>query len=111
MHLTDLCLDLIEISPGTNPILVTGLAVNSTQVKAGNLFFAIDGSHRNGRDYIEQAIAAGAVAVITGNTPLTKPVGAAIKNNSVPVMHCDNPRQVMARMAARGRIERAAYGT
>ena len=101
MHLTDLCLDLIEISPGTNPILVTGLAVNSTHVKTGDLFFAIAGSHRDGRDYIEQAIAAGAVAVITGNTPLTKPLRAVIKDNSVPVLHCDNPRQVMARMAAR----------
>ena len=71
MHLTDLCLDLIEIPNGTDTTLVTGLAVDSARVKAGDLFFAISGSCCDGRDYLDDVIKAGAVAVITGKKPLT----------------------------------------
>ena len=41
MHLIDLCRDLIEIPVGISAIQVTGLAVDSKQVKAGDVFFAI----------------------------------------------------------------------
>jgi UDP-N-acetylmuramoyl-L-alanyl-D-glutamate--2,6-diaminopimelate ligase len=101
LHLIDLCRDLIEIPVGISAIQVTGLAVDSKQVKAGDVFFAISGTHHDGRDYIKDAIEAGAVAVITNDTPLAKPLISIIKNNNILVLHCDNPRQIMARMAAR----------
>ena len=56
MHLTDLCHDLINIPDQTGAIMVTGLAVDSKHVAAGNLFFALVGSHRDGRDFIGDAI-------------------------------------------------------
>ncbi|QJD59132.1 UDP-N-acetylmuramoyl-L-alanyl-D-glutamate--2,6-diaminopimelate ligase [Pseudomonas sp. gcc21] len=44
-------------------VSVTGLALDSRQVKSGYLFLAVPGLKVDGRDYIDQAIEAGAVAV------------------------------------------------
>ena len=74
MRLIDLCYDLIEIPIGTGKISVTGLCVDSRRVRRGDLFFAIDGTHYDGRDYIKDAIAAGAVTVVTHNISLSKPL-------------------------------------
>ncbi|WP_373083700.1 Mur ligase domain-containing protein, partial [Zhongshania sp.] len=43
---------------------VTGLALDSRKVQAGDVFLAIKGREVDGRDYIHAAISAGAVAVI-----------------------------------------------
>ncbi len=101
MHLTDLCQDLIQTPANTGPILVTGLSVDSNRVKAGDIFFAIAGTHHNGRDFIKNAVAAGAVTIITSKEPLAKPLTTLALGASVPILQCDNPRQIMARMAAR----------
>ncbi|WP_150303208.1 UDP-N-acetylmuramoyl-L-alanyl-D-glutamate--2,6-diaminopimelate ligase [Pseudomonas saliphila] len=44
-------------------VTVTGLTLDSRQVKSGYLFLAVPGLKVDGRDYIEQALQAGAVAV------------------------------------------------
>jgi len=43
---------------------VTGIAIDSRKIKAGDVFLAIKGHQVDGRDYIHGAISAGAVAVI-----------------------------------------------
>lgn len=43
---------------------VKGLSLDSRRVRAGDLFFATSGTRRHGRDFIDTAIAAGAVAVL-----------------------------------------------
>ena len=52
--------DLSEI----NNILVSNLVFDSRDVKQGSLFFALPGTHTDGNKYIEQAILAGANAVV-----------------------------------------------
>ena len=42
---------------------VTGLSLDSRTVAPGDLFFALPGLRRDGRDFIAQAVARGAVAV------------------------------------------------
>ena len=42
------------------------------RVKAGDIFFAIAGTQYDGRDFIKNAIEAGAVAVVTSSAPLAK---------------------------------------
>lgn len=44
---------------------VTGLEYDSRRVEAGNLFFAFPGAHADGRQFAQQAIAKGAVAVVS----------------------------------------------
>ncbi len=52
--------DLSEI----NNIQISNLVFDSREVKQGSLFFALPGTHTDGNNYIEQAILAGANAVV-----------------------------------------------
>ena len=42
----------------------TGYSIDSRTVRPGDLFFAIRGARRDGHDYVEQALAAGAAAAV-----------------------------------------------
>ena len=44
---------------------ITGISVDSRNVKKGNLFICIKGEHYDGHDYVMQALEKGAVAVVT----------------------------------------------
>jgi len=48
---------------GCGDIRVTGLSGDSRETVAGDLFFALPGAQCDGRDFIEQALSAGAAAV------------------------------------------------
>lgn len=71
-------LDLLQgaevLAHSENP-QVTGVEYDSRRIKPGDLFVAMKGGSRDGNRFIEQAIAAGAVAVVT-DSDLT-PRGAA----------------------------------
>lgn len=70
-------------------IMVTGLCTDSRQVRAGDLFLAISGLHTDGRAYISEAAARGAVAVIAeGEAPL--------ESAAVPVIRVPNARVAAA---------------
>lgn len=62
-------------------LLVSGIATDSRQVRPGDLFVAVPGEQHDGRHFIEQAIANGAVAVIA-----EPPVAAYVDNVSVPIL-------------------------
>lgn len=56
-------------------LLITGVCDHSDRVRPGNLFVAIRGFETDGHNYIEQAVAKGAVAVVAEKaTPATVPV-------------------------------------
>lgn len=95
-------MQLHELIDATNPVAVAGsaagmisaLVYDSRQVCAGAVFFALPGSKTDGRNYISQAIGAGAVAVVANSF-----VGVA------PVADCcfievANVRRAMAQAAA-----------
>lgn len=63
MLLSVLLQDLIAI-PRDQDKEITGLSLDSRQVKPGDLFFAYPGTLVDGRNFIDQAIQKGAVAVI-----------------------------------------------
>ncbi len=48
---------------------ITGLTMNSREVKPGMLFAAIRGTHTDGHKYIEQAISNGAIAILCEELP------------------------------------------
>ena len=49
-------------------VALTGLALDSRQVKSGDLFAAIEGATVNGNDFIDAAITRGAAAVISAQS-------------------------------------------
>jgi len=78
---------------------ITGIAVDSRQVKDGFLFAAMPGSTVHGADFIQYAVRMGAVAV------LTDAKGAAIAADlmaeaGVAVIITDAPREALSRTAA-----------
>lgn len=49
---------------GERQVMVRGLAYHTAHVKPGFLFFCLEGTKRDGHDFIPQAIEAGAVAIV-----------------------------------------------
>ncbi len=72
---------------------VTGLTADSRKVGPGMLFAALPGTKADGRAFIPQAVAAGAVAVLAPPGTLV-PEGTALVED-------ENPRRAFALMAAR----------
>ncbi len=71
---------------------ITGLTCDSRQVEPGFIFAAIPGTHLDGRDFIADALARGAVAVMA--PPDT------VVEGPIPVLNSANPRRQYALMAA-----------
>jgi UDP-N-acetylmuramoyl-L-alanyl-D-glutamate--2,6-diaminopimelate ligase len=73
---------------------VTGLSLSSQRVQPGDLYAALPGARAHGASYTAEAVARGAVAV------LTDPAGAALVDDAVPLLVCDRPRDVLGDLAA-----------
>lgn len=79
-------------------VTVTGLSLSSQRVRPGDLYAALPGTRAHGVVYAADAVAAGAVAVLTDPAGAAAlPAGAA----SVPVLVVDDPRRILGRLAAR----------
>lgn len=74
---------------------ITGLSVDSREVKPGHLFCAMPGVNLHGATFIEYAQRMGAAAVLTDSA------GAQIASDcTLPVVISEEPRAAMARAAA-----------
>ncbi len=74
--------------------LVSGLASDSREVKAGYLFAALKGSKADGAAYARDAEQRGAIAIIAGRA-------TRLDGISVPLLTVDDPRRALALAAAR----------
>ena len=79
---------------GDGDVEVAGVCADSRQLRPGELFAALGGSRDDGRRYLADALARGAVAVLG-------PMGIAEGGLAVPVVEADDPRAALARMAAK----------
>ena len=77
---------------------IAGLTCDSRQVGPGYLFAALPGVRADGRDFIGQALARGAAAVLA---PPGTAIPAADPGPPVPLLIDENPRRQFALMAAR----------
>ncbi|MGF1609759.1 MAG: UDP-N-acetylmuramoyl-L-alanyl-D-glutamate--2,6-diaminopimelate ligase [Kiloniellales bacterium] len=98
MRLTELAEGTtIEMVPeaAMEPVEIRGLAADSRKIAPGYLFAALPGSIADGRSFIDEAVAKGAVAVLG-------PRGTRLRNYGRPValLTDDNPRRRLALMAA-----------
>jgi UDP-N-acetylmuramoyl-L-alanyl-D-glutamate--2,6-diaminopimelate ligase len=73
---------------------ITGLSADSRKIGPGFLFAALPGVKADGRSYIPDALARGAVAVLA-------PPGTALADDRALLLTDDNPRRRFALMAAR----------
>lgn len=87
--------DLVNVVPearlrGPSGVAVTGLNYDSRQVQPGDLFTALRGADFDGHDYIDQAIARGAVALLVEQSIETQ----------VPQIIATDTRAALAPLAA-----------
>jgi UDP-N-acetylmuramoyl-L-alanyl-D-glutamate--2,6-diaminopimelate ligase len=92
MNLRDLLSGDATYDAQAATVVASGLAVDSRAVKPGDVFFALSGSKTDGSRFIEMAMAAGAVAIVSD-----KPH----PESKVPVGVSANPRRLLALAAAR----------
>jgi len=84
--------NLGELAGIANDSEVTGFAIDHREVARGNIFGAFRGSRFNGEDFIGDAIANGAVAIVAA--PDARVEG-------VPHLAADEPRRLFAELAAK----------
>ncbi len=76
---------------GSADVEITGISYDSRKVQRGDLFVALPGEQQHGRNFIEQAVGRGAVAVLSD---------ADDSRPNLPCVTVDNPRAAMADLAA-----------
>ncbi|WP_344865975.1 UDP-N-acetylmuramoyl-L-alanyl-D-glutamate--2,6-diaminopimelate ligase [Planomonospora alba] len=74
---------------------VSGVTIDSRQVRRGDLYVALPGSTVHGADFAAQALAAGAAAILTD--PAGREAAAA---TGLPVLVVPDPRAVLGRVSA-----------
>ena len=97
--LADLCRSAGLTVPSherTGSTVVSGVVLDSRAVRTGDLYGALPGHRTHGSGFAAQAVASGAVAI------LTDPQGVrACGDLGVPVVVSESPRAAIARLAAR----------
>jgi UDP-N-acetylmuramoyl-L-alanyl-D-glutamate--2,6-diaminopimelate ligase len=78
-------------------VQVSGATLRAQQVVSGDLFAALPGARVHGADFVDAAVKAGAVAVLTDETGASRP---AVRNAGVPVLVHPDPRAVLGPVAA-----------
>jgi UDP-N-acetylmuramoyl-L-alanyl-D-glutamate--2,6-diaminopimelate ligase len=83
---------------GSASVAVSGVSAGSAQVRPGDLFAALPGAARHGVSYLDQALAAGAVAVFTDPQGAAGVAGSGEAN--LPVLVVPDPRAALGPLAA-----------
>lgn len=90
----DLTVHGFEDQDPAEQILIHGIADHSRKVTTGDVFFAVSGVERDGAQYVEEALAGGAVAIVADH------VLDAVTSRSVPLFVVPDTRLAVARVAA-----------
>ncbi len=89
--------DLARLVHGDPQTPLTGVSLDTKSLQPGDLWAALPGAKVHGADFVEQALAAGAAAI------LTDPDGAArsrAKGVDLPVIETQTPRAVLGAVSA-----------
>ncbi len=85
-------------SAGGDDVTVTGVTLDSRSVVQGDLYAALPGANVHGARFVADAVAAGAVAVLTDTAGLAEI--AELPGPTVPVVVAQDPRGVLGDVAA-----------
>jgi UDP-N-acetylmuramoyl-L-alanyl-D-glutamate--2,6-diaminopimelate ligase len=86
----------VRLTGGAADARVTNVAVNGRELQPQGLFAALPGRHGHGALHVDQAIAAGAVAVLTDEAGV-----ALLPSCALPILVAADPRAVLGDIAAR----------
>ncbi|KQT91161.1 UDP-N-acetylmuramoylalanyl-D-glutamate--2,6-diaminopimelate ligase [Marmoricola sp. Leaf446] len=94
-----------ELSPpGADALEVTGLTLSSQRVCPGDVYAALPGARAHGATYVAQAVAAGAVAVLTdaeGAATVRRVLAEEAPGLEVPLLVAERPRALLGTLASR----------
>jgi UDP-N-acetylmuramoyl-L-alanyl-D-glutamate--2,6-diaminopimelate ligase len=93
--LKDILSNILSIDPSFAELEVTSLELDSRLVKSGSLFIAIPGYNSDGRDYLNEAVAAGAVVCLVEKEGFHQPAQFA-----VPILAIENLYKYISKIAA-----------
>ncbi|MTA91853.1 MAG: UDP-N-acetylmuramoyl-L-alanyl-D-glutamate--2,6-diaminopimelate ligase, partial [Actinobacteria bacterium] len=82
-----------------NPLL-TGISMNTADLRPGDLFVAMPGKKTHGANFIARAIELGAVAVITDSAGLEELRNQSFDHQDIPVLALEDPRTHLGDLAA-----------
>ena len=85
----------LERVSGDTAVEVTGISMNTADLRPGDLFVAMPGLKTHGARYVSKAIELGAVAIITDGAGLSE-----LPEVGVPVYRLENPRSHLGALAA-----------
>jgi UDP-N-acetylmuramoyl-L-alanyl-D-glutamate--2,6-diaminopimelate ligase len=83
---------------GDGSVVVQGVQQDSRRVEPGDLFVALRGQRADGLDFVQAAVARGAVAVLLERG---RALSRSLPGEQLPVLEVDTPRKSMAQVAAR----------
>jgi UDP-N-acetylmuramoyl-L-alanyl-D-glutamate--2,6-diaminopimelate ligase len=86
-------------APGGRDVPITGLSVDSRQVKPGHLFAALPGSRVHGGEFIQYALRMGAGAILTDRKGADIARDVLATSDAILIV-TDDPRQILANAAA-----------
>ena len=87
--------DIVAAERIEGDVLCCGVSIDSREIMPDNLFIAVMGETHDGHDYIEQAVSAGAAAVM---------VNQRVPNLAVPQLVVSDTNQALLMLAGIGAI-------
>jgi UDP-N-acetylmuramoyl-L-alanyl-D-glutamate--2,6-diaminopimelate ligase len=99
MNWNELIAEVMAVGAGGNSSQpVTGVEYDSRQVRPGAVFVAMKGGSTDGNRYVEKAIAAGALGIITDSSPTYDHL--LVYNAGLPVIEVEHGRRALAQASA-----------
>jgi UDP-N-acetylmuramoyl-L-alanyl-D-glutamate--2,6-diaminopimelate ligase len=87
-----------EGSTGSSDAPITGIEYDSRRVRPGSVFVAMKGGSTDGNKYIDKAIAAGALGIITDSAPTFDHL--TVYQSGLPVLEVEHGRRALAQASA-----------
>lgn len=95
VRLSALALELgVDFDANLEDVELTGVSMNTGDIRAGDIFFAMPGHKTHGANFVAKAIGLGAVAVATD-----KEGASIIGDTPLPLISVENPRQRLGQAA------------
>jgi UDP-N-acetylmuramoyl-L-alanyl-D-glutamate--2,6-diaminopimelate ligase len=99
MHWHDLIAEVSSVgSAGSSDAIVTGIEYDSRHVRGGSVFVAIKGGTTDGNRYVEKAIKAGALGIITDSAQTFDHL--TVYQAGLPVLEVEHGRRALAQVSA-----------